>query len=355
MANPGLTPDEDDLETQTAQDDALISKLLNFNPADTELAASGLNFDPNAESMADQEEKAEDAVDFGDISDDDLAEEEDDGDGDNRVKREDDEEDDFLASLQAEGAPTGEDADADGDAIMDSDLFGEGDVDGWGDNDHDMNAKTAPTPPAGDVDIKPELESPVLQRAGLEPTPPDFTMDEPMFEAPKTKEDFIREAQELFPGFAPNKRLRFNSFLPPKLAHWTPKLLKEPKRLLPTKPALLPAPETEKYWRSATLPLPAEYGGGKAIVQYITERERRGGEDGEEDHEDEDEDEPPKKKLDLDLQLACQDWEDVADLPVEDEDVEMEYGKQDRVDLADERPSKVWNTRYTKNFADLNG
>src|SRR5690606_15080415 len=118
-----------------------------------------------AVSHAHEEEKAEDAVDYEDIDDDDLPDEEEAP--ASIVKREDEDDDDFMKGLMDEGAPEDGGQDADGDAIMDSDLFGEDeDVGGTVEvDDVDMFGARQITPPSAAEDIKYEQTSPYGQTA----------------------------------------------------------------------------------------------------------------------------------------------------------------------------------------------
>lgn len=320
MATPDLTPERygDD---QDAADEALISRLI-----------SGEDTDLNnlfTESHAHEEEKAEDAVDYEDIEDDDLPDEEP---SESAVKREDDD-DDFMKGLMDEGAPEGGDHDADGDAIMDGDLFGE-DEDMGGTvepDDVDMFGTRQITPPPTEQDIKMEQTSPYGRSVQL--GIPDGAYHGGMeysVEQPKTREQCIQEAMELFPGFAPNKRLRFNQMLPSKTSKYVQKLTREPKCLLPSKPGLAFGPDTEKFYRSSTIAAPPGIGEGRSIIQIQLETEAAESVEEEEESEDEED----EKKLQQDIQMVCQDWDNIP------EEEPIETVKNINIG-AEGRPSKV--------------
>lgn len=177
-------------------------------------------------------EKADDAQDFEDISDDDLPEEED-------------------ASLPSAGdAPTL--IDDVGTSHDTDDLFGEGrDSSPFLFDDH--------------VEIQ-DGESQVAGGVVEEPAnPPDeeedlFALNFPAYQARLNNQDLSIPApaesegdlaKQMFPSLAPGVILNFNELLPPKLAHFNPKKpLKQPKPLNPTKVSLDLAPDQEKAFRS---------------------------------------------------------------------------------------------------------
>lgn len=261
--------------------------------------------DPNADQSLfddnrplDLGEKADDAQDFEDISDDDLPEEEPSG------SKDDD----------APGLTNDMDMDFDDD----DDLFGEG-PDAPAFDDDNILVEESTTPNGSDVhringglsmpslDPEPEVDLRALNFPGLN----DAAEKEDVY----SEEDF----KKAFPSFEAGARLFWNDLLPPKPAYFVPQApLKQPKALHPTKISLDLAPDQEKQFRTAA---PAVTDKRKRFA----EAEARGIVLIEENSSDE-EDEAinydhvhidPLEKVGnynmMDLEIACMDWEAVID------------------------------------------
>ena len=238
-------------------------------------------------------EKAEDAEDYEDISDDDLPEEEDatHGHGD-------------VPGL-TDDAGTSNDTD---------DLFGEGrDSSPFGDDDHDPFQQGHQRRLSGDLDLPSQDEPEVNLREINFPEHYGNANQDPNIPAPaESEEDLLKQS---WPGFEPGVVLDWNVLLPPKKAHFIPKVpLKVPKPLNPTKVSLDIAQDQEKSFRSAGSAhtekrkrmLEAEAKGLVAII-----------EESDEDQIDEDDyDWTPPSQLEpvggfsfADLEIICDDWE----------------------------------------------
>ncbi|KAK6503275.1 hypothetical protein TWF481_008304 [Arthrobotrys musiformis] len=212
-----------------------------------------------AEGASGNQEKADDAIDFGDISDDDddLPDEEPVAGEKQRAASADSE--NSLMDLAAEGAGhvvssplLGSDhkmVDADedlfGDAALD-DLFGS----------HKMD-EIHPLPPQDDKLLTDAVHSMFrdvdFQSAGFGAPGGAFNdEDDEMqtLEPPETNEEPTKTVEDYFPLFQEHAILPYLSMFPPKPAYYPMRPDKQPKALFPTKLNLEIAPSSEASWRS---------------------------------------------------------------------------------------------------------
>ncbi|QSZ29582.1 hypothetical protein DSL72_004098 [Monilinia vaccinii-corymbosi] len=243
-------------------------------------------------------EKADDAQDFEDISDDDLPEEEE-------------------ASLPSAGDLPALTDDA-GTSHDTDDLFGEGRYSspfGFDDNveiqDRESqaagNTVEEPAGPPNEEEDLLELNFPGYNQARLNNQ--DLSI-------PAPAESEADLAKQLFPSLAPGVILNFNELLPPKLAYFVPKVpVKQPKPLNPTKVSLDLAPDQEKSFRSnlgtATVDkrkraIEAE---AKGLVAIIEESDDEAVNEETFDFEEPPEDEKLGGVTWADLQMICDDWD----------------------------------------------
>jgi hypothetical protein len=285
---------EIDWKRQGEQDEAALQNLLNDsleNGGDSQ----GLFGDRPLEVG----EKADDAQDFEDISDDDLPEEEE-------------------ASLPSAGDLPALTDDA-GTSHDTDDLFGEGrDSSPFGNFDDHVeiqdgesqvagNSVEEPAAPAAEEEDLLELNFPGYNQSRLNNQ--DLSIP-----APAESEGDL--AKQLFPGLEPGVILNFHELLPPKLAHFVPKApLKQPKPLNPTKVSLDLAPDQEKSFRSTVgtaagdkrkRAIEAE---AKGLVAIIEESSDEGENEATFDFEEPAEDEKLGGVTWGDLQMICDDWD----------------------------------------------
>ncbi|EQL01195.1 transcription factor TFIID [Ophiocordyceps sinensis CO18] len=213
-----------DTKAQDAADEREITRLLEQSQ---EGGSGGLTLD---DAPFDQTNKADDAQDFEDISDDDLPDEEEAA-GGNSLE---------LPGLTDDGG-TSNDAD---------DLFGEGPsspID-------PILGPSSPAPQVHDVDAADDTQP---TDAGLSFAGINFDPDphlngaanqDPDIPAPaETVEDLLKAA---WPAFKKGQVLTWSELLPPKKAIWKEKKpLKKPKRLVTSKQTLELAPDQEKQFR----------------------------------------------------------------------------------------------------------
>ncbi|CAG8956892.1 hypothetical protein HYFRA_00012347 [Hymenoscyphus fraxineus] len=221
---------EIDWKTQEQEDDANLQKLL----AESQQDGAGALFDMNR--PLETGEKADDAEDFEDISDDDLPEEEEAagaGDGD-------------VPGL-TDDMGTSHDTD---------DLFGDGRGSSPFDefDDHDpFQPNGVPQPNivnAGLTLPSPEEEEEIDLRELNFPEHPRTTNQDPSIPAPaESEEELLKQS---WPGFQRGTILNWNQLLPPKPRHIIPKAPEKlPRPVNPTKASLDLAPDEEKSFRNA--------------------------------------------------------------------------------------------------------
>ncbi|PHH73525.1 hypothetical protein CDD80_3747 [Ophiocordyceps camponoti-rufipedis] len=213
--------DENAWKAQDAADEREIARLLEQSQ---EGANGGLTLD---DTPFDQTNKADDAQDFEDISDDDLPDEERPSAG-NTLE---------LPGLTDDGG-TSNDAD---------DLFGEG-------PSSPADAVLGPASPAPQVrdDADTQAADPGLSFASINFDPDPHlhgaaNQDPDIPSAAETVEDLLKAA---WPAFKKGHILTWSELLPPKKAVWKEKKpAKKPKRLVTSKLTLEMAPDQEKQFR----------------------------------------------------------------------------------------------------------
>ncbi|KAF4592160.1 putative transcription initiation factor TFIID [Ophiocordyceps camponoti-floridani] len=213
--------DENAWKAQDAADEREIARLLEQSQ---EGANGGLTLD---DTPFDQTNKADDAQDFEDISDDDLPDEERPSAG-NTLE---------LPGLTDDGG-TSNDAD---------DLFGEG-------PSSPADAVLGPATPAPQVrdDADTQAADPGLSFASINFDPDPHlhgaaNQDPDIPSAAETVEDLLKAA---WPAFRKGHILTWSELLPPKKAIWKEKKpSKKPKRLVTSKLTLEMAPDQEKQFR----------------------------------------------------------------------------------------------------------
>jgi hypothetical protein len=281
-----------DWKEQERLDDLALNNLLANSQQPG--AEGGALFD--TERPLDIGEKADDALDYEDISDDDLPDEEPSG------SKDDD----------APGLTNDMDVDYDDD----DDLFGEGPDAATFD---DVVVEDHTTPNGSDVHhINGGLSMPSLEQ---EPEVDLRALNFPGLNDAAEKEDEYTEEdfKKAFPSFEPGGRLFWNELLPPKPAYFVPQApAKQPKALNPTKISLDLAPDQEKQFRTAAPTVTDKR-------KRFAEAEGRGIVLIEEESSDEEEDEvnydhvyiDPQEKIGnynmMDLEIACMDWEAIID------------------------------------------
>ena len=279
-----------------------------------------------ADREVDQADKADDAVDYEDVSDDDLP----------------DEEDATGPSVDNPGLTDDQGTSHDYDEEVD-DLFGEGPSSPFGNNEH--NEVTQEDEELADDEDLIALNFPEHQ---------GFANQDPNIPAPaESSEEFIKQA---FPGFETGIILDFNKYLGPKPAHYIPKIpAKAPKPLAPTKVSLDLAPDQEKLFRIAG---PAHSNKRKRVAEaeargYIAIVEESDNElsgDEEFDYSLPSVDEEIGGITWADLEIICADWEPlvakqpeevavVEDEPMDDWDREiLGYSSKRRKVVRDDDP-----------------
>ncbi|KAG9242514.1 hypothetical protein BJ878DRAFT_165052 [Calycina marina] len=210
--------EQTDWERQAEDDDAAMQQILNIDPTQQDEKLKGLFV---LERDVDQDDKADDAKDFGDISDDDLA----------------DEEEATGPSIDNPGLTDDQVTSHQYDDDVD-DLFGE--------------APSSPFDFGDQAAIAAEINDELPEEENLLavnfPEHPALSNQDPNIPAPaESKLDLVRQ---LFPGF--EKALDFNRYLGPNPAYWIAKVpLKQPKPLQMNKVSLDLAPDQEKLFRAA--------------------------------------------------------------------------------------------------------
>lgn len=296
-----------DWKTQEDEDAAAISKMLNAEQEQGE--PDGL-FDPDR--PLDLGEKADDAEDFEDVSDDDLPEEEE-------------------ATGTGEGDVPGLTDDM-GTSHDTDDLFGEGRGSSPFDQfDEDVFPRDGVSSVNGALTL-PSIEPEVDLRELNFPEHSAFSNQDPSIPAPA--ESAYELMKQFWPKFERGTICNFNELLPPKAAIWLPKASeRRPKPVHPTKVSLELAPDQEKNFYSAGAATSdkrkrvheAEARGLVAIVEQSSDEEES--------------DEcftfavpPPTEKLGgvtwADLEMICNDWESkinpVLPPPVEEREEELD-------------------------------
>ena len=280
-------------DRQEEDDAQAIKNLINATNNPNESSGLTLNLDRPLEVG----EKDDDAVDYEDFSDDDLPDEEPaHGHGD-------------LPGL-TDDAGTSNDTD---------DLFGEGrDSSPFGElDDHDPFALSHERRLSGGPPIKDEPEENLLELNF--PEHYSTANQDPNIPAPaESTEELLKQS---WPGYERGIKLDYNRFLPPKNAHYIPKVpVKVPKPLHPSKVSLDLAQDQEKSFRSA----------GSAYTdkrKRVVEAEAKGlipiiEESDNDESDEEDFDWTPASQLEpiggfsfADLEIICEDWESKVNPP----------------------------------------
>jgi len=332
-------------DSQEEQDDILIQKVLDpENPIDFT-------------SELEPGEKADDAVDFGDLADDDLAEDEEEDDVQHHSTAHSSNVDDSFGGLESfaegEGLPelTNErHPDGEGDGF--DDLFGDAPSSPLNVEDESREGRLPETP--GDLNMPFDFEDDVsgqfieLPALGTRETshsqlqnlfrPVAFSSEDPTMSKeqqmqqelfamsgpgsgfgpglmeilPATAENRDQLLAQLWPDFERDTILRFMNLVPMKKAHYVGKTpIKRPKLVQPTKLNFELAPDQEKAFR-----LPSNSNGRTqdradplglvTIQQALSDRKDS---DHSMDLESDFEQEPVAGVTWQDLQLVCEDWD----------------------------------------------
>ncbi|KAB2576289.1 putative transcription initiation factor TFIID 111 kDa subunit [Lasiodiplodia hormozganensis] len=328
-------------------DDILIAQLLNADPTEN-------RFEGLLSERIDSGPKADDAIDYEDISDNDLADEEEpsreNGAHDDAAGADDD-----LMEGLFDDAPQAQDADAENDGF--DDLFGDAPSSPQPEHDQDMNDGQADIVPAGGAvsgSAPKHLESPPSTQIPKVESPESMrelaSFEEIMEEDVMEDEDEdpeIREQRELFAqaqsrlrngqavsdlppapqtdadvfqaiwhNYEPGAILRFGEILPHRRAYYVPKTpLKPPKAIAPSKVSLELQQDHEKTFKLPPTAAPARNARQAEVDQkgVITVTEADTGEKSDDEDDirldDFDENEKIGGVTWQDLQMLCEDWD----------------------------------------------
>ncbi|OAA62283.1 transcription factor TFIID complex [Cordyceps fumosorosea ARSEF 2679] len=325
--------DEDKWKAQESADQREIARLLEQSQ---DGSSGGLKLD---DTPFDQTNKADDAEDFEDISDDDLPDEEPAAGGSLEIP-----------SLTDDGG-TSNDAD---------DLFGDG--------------PSSPTDPIGDHPSPgPRVRD---TEAGDETQPTDmglsfsgmnFDPDPHMYGAANQDPDIPAPAEtvedllkEMWPAYKTDRILVWSELLPPKKATWMGKKpAKKPKHLVTSKLSLDLAPDEEKQFR---IPGPATSSLKQRLNAFNSKRLVLCGKDYA-DNEDEivqfdidqeSDGEPVMGYTMRDIELACQDWGNDI------EAIQKQFEKRQAAELAESTQIKhmnaeqddEWDAEFLQDFGE---
>lgn len=302
MATVGLPPRPPPIPqpSEDADDEKLISQLISGDPN-----GESINFDDFGDTVG----KAEDAVDYEDISDDDLPS---------------DEELPELISKSTNGDGDEEDMEMGGDL-----LAGMADEPGMDDYDDLFGPMDPASDPAGpgdmsldDVDISNamDFDYDASAAAGVDTTVQsgeqqasdlfrsiDFGQDAQLggvpAQAPLTPQEL---AMQLYPQFKPNAILSMVELFEPKPGTLGRGPQKTPKVCVPTKINIEMAPDDLNAFNK-TGPPKVNAAARSGIVVMAPEEEEVQGEEGKEQETQEDEGMDPMFKRDL--EIACEDWD----------------------------------------------
>ncbi|RPB09738.1 hypothetical protein P167DRAFT_607773 [Morchella conica CCBAS932] len=292
------------IEPDDGEDDALINKLLN-----------GEGEVPEDFSFGDTVGKVDDAVDYEDISDDDLLPEEEPSNAFNTTLDSTPSSDNDLFGMVEEGFVdekdmVGEDKEGveDCQAEIDfDDLFGDSDP---VDESVLSNTETLDiNPPADGLH---DREAFIMADADMDEEMLGFFSDgnssgegsEMEISIQPRQEDLVKQ---YFPDFEPHKILSFNSLFRPKYTTLSVPSFNPPKVCVPTKVNLEMAPDGQAHFIKSIALVDSGLRGSKRIVTIHQEPEVA-------DVEGENtEDGPQNPVFDRDLILACDDWESKLD------------------------------------------
>ncbi|RDW82633.1 hypothetical protein BP6252_03745 [Coleophoma cylindrospora] len=290
---------EVDWRQQEADDEAELQRALDAVMGSGAIGQGGGINIGISEDVNDRGEKADDAEDFEDISDDDLPEEEE-------------------ATVPSGGDLPGltDDTGTSHDNDLD-DLFGEG-PDSPTFEDAEMRDGLEPSSLSAPVaneeaDALSHEESIARLREFNFPSSNEAANQDLSIPAPaENQAEFVKV---LFPAFEEGAILNWNDLLPPKKAHYIPKVpLKEPKPVHPTKVSLEIAPDQEKSFRTAGPAKSdkrkrAQEAEAKGLVAIIEESSDEG------ENKEDFEWEAPSRTEKIgrftwtDLEIICEDWD----------------------------------------------
>ncbi|POS80620.1 histone acetyl transferase-2 [Diaporthe helianthi] len=287
--------DHVDWATQEKDDADAIRKLFSNDPTNQP--------DISLEGPIDQSNKADDAFDFEDISDDDLPDEEEAANGGSEQP----------PALTSDGGTSNDN---------DDDLFGDGR------ESSPLVGEPALSPGAAiadadqqDIEMSGADDLADLRALNFDPEPsyPMANQDPSIPAAPESVLDLLKQT---FPDFERGKILNFNELFPPRKANWVDKKpLRPPKPLVPNKLSLDIDVDQEKQFR---VPGPAS----QTTLQMIQAAEKNGlvsllvpepvdPVDLEIFRADE-----PDSEMELvggftlrDIETVCEDWDDIIDPP----------------------------------------
>ncbi|KUJ24646.1 uncharacterized protein LY89DRAFT_634867 [Mollisia scopiformis] len=282
-------------EEEKLEDDRLMEQIL-ANPEQ-----SGQNeglFDVNR--PLDLGDKADDAQDFEDISDDDLPDEE-----------------EATGSKDDDGLGLTDDVDMGLDD--DDDLFGDNQPSTPYDHfdeedDTQANGVTDPSHINGALTLPPvdPAEAVANLRALNFPEHAPTTHQDDIPADYEGDDDFIRQN---WPSYEKESAINLTELFPPRQAHFIPKApVKPPKPVNPTKVSLDLAPDQEKVFRAAgpaksdknKWSLEAE---AKGLVAIVEESSEEADSEDEFDFSPQDRDEELGGRSMIDIEIACADWE----------------------------------------------
>jgi transcription initiation factor TFIID subunit 1, fungi type len=293
----------DEFDAQVLRDNELISGLLS---ASVDAGGEFGLFDLNR--PLELGEKADDAVDYEDLSDDDLP-------GDEPGTT-----DDGVTGLMDDGGPGLTD---DGGTSHDTDyLFGDGrDSSPFDGNEvmdgvqiqpgHDLQSSQLEN---SHLSLPPLNAIPSFRDINFDPEPKPSGAGNQDLSIPAPAESAADLLKQSWPTFEKGKVINWTELLPPKKAHYIPKKPgKPPKPLNPTKVSLDLAPDQEKAFRltgTASLKKRQRINEAGAIgLVTIDDELSDGSSDDHFDWETPDPDEATYGLTWADIELACEDWE----------------------------------------------
>ncbi|CAH0048254.1 unnamed protein product, partial [Clonostachys solani] len=316
--------DENDWKAQNAADDREIAKLLEQSQ---DGASGGLKLD---DTPFDQTNKADDAEDFEDISDDDLPEEE--PSASTSVE---------LPGLTDDGETSNNDAD---------DLFGEGPSSPT----DPVLGPPSPAPHVRDADAADETQpsepSPVFPGINFDPEPRLTANQDPDIPAPaETVEDLLKAA---WPAYKKGCILTWSELLPAKKAIWKEKKpLKKPKRLVTSKLTLELDQDSLTHFRLPGPPATSRTDGNdhKGLVFCYSDTVKEEEDIAQFDIDQVDESETVMGFTLRDIEMACEDWYTQIGVIEKDFDIlEAEERKEatSRKRLFEEEDDDEWNAEF---------
>lgn len=337
--------DNIDWSRQEEEDEREMQRLLDNSNA---LDQPQLNLNLSA----DLGEKADDAMDFEDISDDDLPEEEE-------------------ATNGASGGVPGLTDDAGTSNDPDDDLFG--DMRGSSPFEEDESQSAALPMPQSKSSTSVNTSGSFLVMPSSVPTPVDsepktdfrainFNPEpEPSEEQnqdltiPDVAENHEQLVKQVFPGFEKGQVINWGALLPPKKAHYIPKQpLKPPKQVNPTKVSLELAQDQEKSFRTAGSAQRSKESRiqdytTKGVVPILEEETDEATTEEELDWNEPAPDDVVGGVSWADMQVICDDWESrieaasaaevekVAEPAIAQPDADDEWFREMEMDLGDDR------------------